>query len=129
MTDTLRTPPPPTAAPQHRRLFTLDPGRWEAERSGALRTGHVRDHTWAPAIPGSLRFSAAAVALISLLAGLFAMGHGVPVEAALPGMVLAPLLAEHLPRWLLTFSGCLRVVTLGDPCGMPVLCGTRMVGA
>ncbi|MCX4912059.1 LamG domain-containing protein [Streptomyces sp. NBC_00687] len=30
---------------------------------------------------------------------------------------------------LLTFSGCLRVVTLGDPCGMPVLCGTRMVGA
>ncbi|MFE2491680.1 hypothetical protein ACFXGR_52630 [Streptomyces mirabilis] len=102
MTDTLRTPPPPppTAAPQHRRLFTLDPGRWEAERSRALRTGHVRDHTWAPAIPGSLRFSAAAVALISLLAGLFAMGHGVPAETALPGMVLAPLLAEHLPRWL-----------------------------
>ncbi|MEU2859060.1 hypothetical protein ACIQWL_33315 [Streptomyces mirabilis] len=28
------------------------------------------------------------------------MGHGVPVEAALPGMVLAPLLAEHLPRQL-----------------------------
>ncbi|MFE2687411.1 hypothetical protein [Streptomyces mirabilis] len=164
MTDTLRTPPPtPAAAAQHRRPFTLDPGRWEAERSRALRTGHVRDHTctaecepvlvyertrwgwlawtvpgdgtlpdhphqigvltptasrmqrlamrWltrhparrlalAPAIPGSLRLSAAAVALISLLAGLFAMGHGVPVEAALPGMVLAPLLAEHLPRQL-----------------------------
>lgn len=31
--------------------------------------------------------------------------------------------------WLLTFSGYLRVVTVGDPCGMPVLCGTRMVGA
>ncbi|MFD7409742.1 TetR/AcrR family transcriptional regulator [Streptomyces sp. NPDC059866] len=30
---------------------------------------------------------------------------------------------------LLTFSVCVRVVTLGDPCGMPVLCGTRMVGA
>jgi hypothetical protein len=30
---------------------------------------------------------------------------------------------------LLTFSGCVRVVTLGDPCGMPVVCGTRMVGA
>ncbi|MER5924922.1 hypothetical protein [Streptomyces mirabilis] len=164
MTDTLRTPPPtPTAAGQHRRPFTLDPGRWEAERSRALRTGHVRDHTcsaecepvlvyertrwgwlawtvpgdgtppdqphqigvliptanrmqrlamrWltrhpaqrlalAPAIPGSLRLSAAVVALISLLAGLFAMGHGVPVGAALPGMVLAPLLAENLPRQL-----------------------------
>ncbi|MFD9511154.1 hypothetical protein [Streptomyces mirabilis] len=45
MTDTLRTPPPPTAAAQHRRPFTLDPSRWEAERSRALRTGHVRDHT------------------------------------------------------------------------------------
>ncbi|MFD5759248.1 hypothetical protein ACFWIZ_29655 [Streptomyces sp. NPDC127044] len=162
MTDTLRTPPP-TAAGQHRRPFTLDPGRWEAERSRVLRTGHVRDHTcmaecepvlvyertrwgwlawtvpgdgippdhphqigvltptasrmqrlamrWltrhparrlalAPAIPGSLRLSAAAVALISLLAGLFAMSHGVPAEAALPGMVLAPILAEHLPRQL-----------------------------
>ncbi|MFJ7097162.1 hypothetical protein ACIQWL_44205 [Streptomyces mirabilis] len=159
MTDTLRTPPP-AAAGQHRLPFTLDPGRWEAERSRALRTGHVRDHTctaecepvlvyertrwgwlawtvpgdgtppdqphqigvltptasrmqrlslrWltrhpaqrlalAPTIPGSLRLSAAAVALISLLAGLFAMSHGVPVDVALPGMVLAPLLAEHLP--------------------------------
>ncbi|MFJ1560597.1 hypothetical protein [Streptomyces mirabilis] len=159
MTDTLRTPPP-TAAAQHRRPFTLDPGRWETERSRALRTGHVRDHTctaecepvlvyertpwgwlawtvpgdgtphdqphqigvltpaatptqrlslrWltrrparrialAPTIPGSLRLSAAAVALISLLAGLFAMTHGVPVDVMLPASVLAPLLAEHLP--------------------------------
>jgi hypothetical protein len=159
MTDTLRTPPP-TAAAQHRRPFTLDPGRWEAERSRALRTGHVRDTTcsaecepvmvyertrwgwlaWTvpgdgtvpeipqqigvltpaatrtqrlalrwltrrpaqrialpPTIPGSLRLSAAAVALISLLAGLFAMGHGVPGDVALPAMMLAPLLADHLP--------------------------------
>ncbi|WP_249938572.1 hypothetical protein [Streptomyces mirabilis] len=162
MTDTLRTPPP-TAAAQYRRPFTLDPGRWEAERSRALRTGHVRDHTctaecepvlvyertrwgwlawtvpgdgtppdhphqigvltptasrmqrlalrWltrhpaqrltlAPTIPGSLRLSAVAVGVISVLAGLFAMGHGVPVEAVLPGMVLAPILAEHLPGQL-----------------------------
>ncbi|MEN1889730.1 hypothetical protein [Streptomyces mirabilis] len=54
----------------------------------------------APTIPGSLRLSAAAVALISLLAGLFAMGHGVPVDVSLPGMVLAPILAEHLPGQL-----------------------------
>ncbi|TVZ84764.1 hypothetical protein [Streptomyces sp. BK340] len=48
-------------------------------------------------VPGSLRFSAAAVALISLLAGIFATGHGVPFDVALPAMLLAPLLAEHLP--------------------------------
>ncbi|MFD8646557.1 hypothetical protein [Streptomyces mirabilis] len=159
MTDTLRTPPP-TAAAQHRRPFTLDPGRWEAERSRALRTGHVRDSTctagcepvlvhertrwgwlaWTvpgdgtppeqphqigvltpaasrmqrlslrwltrrpaqrialgPTIPGSLRFSAAAVALISLVASLFALTHGVPAGVVLPASVLAPLLAEHLP--------------------------------
>ncbi|MET7919208.1 tetratricopeptide repeat protein [Streptomyces avermitilis] len=39
------------------------------------------------------------------------------------------VLGDDHPDTLLTFSGCLRVVTLGDPCGMPVLCGTRMVGA
>jgi putative NADH-flavin reductase len=37
--------------------------------------------------------------------------------------------SDEVARRLLTFSGCLRVVTVGDPCGMPVLCGTRMVGA
>ncbi|MFD9283193.1 hypothetical protein ACFWD7_39095 [Streptomyces mirabilis] len=159
MTDTLRTPPP-TAAEQHRRPFTLDPGRWEAKRSRALRTGHVRDSTcsaefepvlvyertpwgwlaWTvpgdgtppeqphqvgvltptasrmqrlslrwltrrpahrialvPTTPGSLRLSAAAVALISLVTSLFAMTHGVPADMMLPASVLAPLLAEHLP--------------------------------
>ncbi|MCX4596804.1 hypothetical protein OG819_46375 [Streptomyces sp. NBC_01549] len=40
MTDTLRTPPP-TAAGQHQRPFTLDPDRWEAKRSRAVRGGHV----------------------------------------------------------------------------------------
>ncbi|MFF1603357.1 hypothetical protein ACFVYV_38850 [Streptomyces mirabilis] len=49
----------------------------------------------APTVPGSLRLSA--VAVISLAVGLFTMAHGVPVVVALPGMVLAPLLAEHLP--------------------------------
>lgn len=153
----LHTPPPPTA---HReRPFTRDPGRWEKERSRALRMGHVRDHTCAAAcetvlvhertlwgwlawtvpgdgsplemphqigvltpaatrtqrlalrwltrrpaqrialdtVPGSLRLAAAAVALVSLVAGLFAIRHGVPVDVALPAMLLAPLLAEQLP--------------------------------
>ncbi|MEU2284248.1 hypothetical protein ABZ614_20275 [Streptomyces sp. NPDC013178] len=148
-----------TAAAHHRRPFTRDPGRWEKERSHALRTGHFHDDTCSAAcqpvlvhertswgwltwtvpgdgtlpevpqqigvltpgatfpqrlalrwltrrpaqhialhtVPGSLRFSAAAVALVSLVVGLFAMRHGVPVGVALPAMLLAPLLAEHLP--------------------------------
>ncbi|WP_239015679.1 hypothetical protein [Streptomyces sp. CdTB01] len=161
MTATLHTPPP-AAAGHHERPFTRDPGRWDRERSRALRTGHVRDHTCSAAcepvlihehtpwgwlawtvpgdgsppeiphriavltpgatrtqrlalrwltrrpaqrialhrVPGSLRFSAAAVALVSLVAGLVAMSHGVPVDVALPAMLLAPLLAEHLPEQL-----------------------------
>ncbi|WP_406436475.1 hypothetical protein OHB14_62295 [Streptomyces sp. NBC_01613] len=48
-------------------------------------------------VPGSLRLSAACVALISVLVGLFAISRGVPTDVALPAMLLAPLLAEHLP--------------------------------
>jgi hypothetical protein len=48
-------------------------------------------------IPASLRFSAAAVTLVSLLTGLFAASHGMPVDVVLPAILLAPLLAEHLP--------------------------------
>lgn len=44
MTDHLRTSPP-TAATHHERPFARDPGRWERERSRAVRTGHIRDHT------------------------------------------------------------------------------------
>jgi hypothetical protein len=162
VTDTLHTPPPPTEAAHHERPLTRDPGRWEKERSRALRTGHVRDHTCSAAcepvlvhertlwgwlawtvpgdgsppeiphqigvlppaatrtqrlalrwltrrparriavdtVPGSVRLAVAAIALISLLAGLFAIRHGVPVDVALPAMLLAPLVAEHLPDLL-----------------------------
>ncbi|MFJ8787014.1 hypothetical protein [Streptomyces sp. NPDC102476] len=48
-------------------------------------------------VPCSLRFSAAAVAFISVIVGLFAIRHGVPTDVVLPAMLLAPLLAEHLP--------------------------------
>ncbi|WP_330327866.1 hypothetical protein [Streptomyces pseudovenezuelae] len=48
-------------------------------------------------VPGSLRFSAAAVALISVTVGLFALSHGLPANVTVPAMLLAPLLAEHLP--------------------------------
>ncbi|MGW0825247.1 hypothetical protein [Streptomyces sp. NPDC002845] len=161
MTDTLRTPPP-TATPSL-RPFAGDPTRWEAERSRALRTGHVRGTACSAAcepvlvyertrwgwlawtipgdgtlpeqphqigvltpsasrvqrlalrwltrrpaqrialaltIPGSLRLSAAAVAPISLVVGLFALVRGIPVDVVLPAMLLAPLLAEYLPGQL-----------------------------
>ncbi|MFD5425502.1 hypothetical protein [Streptomyces sp. NPDC127084] len=158
MTDTLNTPQPTTPA-HHTHPFTRDPKQWEKERSRALRTGHVRDHTcpatcepvlvhertpwvwlaWTvpgdgsppeiphqigvltpaatrtqrlaprwltrrPAhrialgtVPGSLRLATAAIALISLLAGLFAIHQGIPVDVVLPAAFLAPLVAEHLP--------------------------------
>ncbi|MFF3350537.1 hypothetical protein [Streptomyces sp. NPDC002779] len=51
-------------------------------------------------VPASLRFSAAAVALISVIVALLAMHHGAPVDVVLPAMLLAPLLAEHLPNRL-----------------------------
>jgi hypothetical protein len=44
-----------------------------------------------------LRLSAAAVALISLAVGLSTIAQGIPVDVVLPAMLLAPLLAEHLP--------------------------------
>ncbi|MFD4604369.1 hypothetical protein ACFWPQ_40930 [Streptomyces sp. NPDC058464] len=48
------------------------------------------------ALPGSPRLSSA-VAVISLIIGLIAIGHGFPVSVALPAMLLAPLTAEYLP--------------------------------
>ncbi|MFE7958731.1 hypothetical protein [Streptomyces sp. NPDC057413] len=48
-------------------------------------------------VPGSLRLSAAVIALISLVAGLYAITQGIPVDVVLPAMLLAPILAEHLP--------------------------------
>jgi hypothetical protein len=53
-----------------------------------------------PGIPGSLRLAAVAVALFSLVAGLFAMADGIPADVALPAILLAPLLTEHLPATL-----------------------------
>ncbi|MER6678545.1 hypothetical protein [Streptomyces sp. NPDC000983] len=155
-----RPTPSPTAATQHECPFPHDPQRWERERSHALRTGHIRDHTrtaarepvlihertrwgwlawtvpgdgstpdtphqigiltptatplqrlalrWltrrparriglAPGIPGSLRLTAAAAALLSLAVGLLAMSEGVPAEVALPAILLGPLLADYVP--------------------------------
>ncbi|MFI9569786.1 hypothetical protein, partial [Streptomyces rishiriensis] len=53
------------------------------------------------------------------------------------GEILTDRLGSTLPTWidavdasqLLRFSGCRRVVTVHDPCGMPVVCVIRRVGA
>ncbi|MET9041168.1 helicase associated domain-containing protein [Streptomyces mirabilis] len=86
-----------------------------------------------------------ALPLSEHMEGSFPLGRWVMQQRRLYQAGKLPDLRRRLlsaqPRWawdwrasrwdvfLLTFSGCLRVVTLGDPCGMPVLCGTRMVGA
>ncbi|MGP4049349.1 hypothetical protein [Streptomyces sp. 2A115] len=49
------------------------------------------------AIPGSLRYAAAVLALVGCAAALHTVGHGAPAGIALPLALLAPLLAEHLP--------------------------------
>ncbi|MDQ0605764.1 hypothetical protein QF037_010197 [Streptomyces canus] len=176
MTDTVHTPPP-TAAAHHQRPFARDPGRWDRERSRALFTGHIRDHTCSPAcelvlvhertpwgwlawtvpgdgsqpeiphqigvlaprasrrqriarrwltrrparhlvldtVPGSLRFSAAVVALIGALVGLFALSRGAPTNATVPAMLLAPLLAQHLPGRLDAWARAHVHLVEGDP--------------
>ncbi|MGV9248742.1 hypothetical protein [Streptomyces sp. NPDC003710] len=80
------------------RIAVLTPGATRTQRL-ALRwlTRRPAQCIALDRTPRVLRFPAAAAALISLLAGLFAMSHKVPADVALPAMLLAPLLAEHLP--------------------------------
>ncbi|MGK3943332.1 hypothetical protein ABK046_33445 [Streptomyces caeruleatus] len=80
------------------QIGVLTPGATRRQRL-ALRwlTRRPARHLAADTVPGSLRFSAAAVALISVMVGLFAISHGVPANVTVPAMLLAPLLAEHLP--------------------------------
>jgi hypothetical protein len=82
-----------------RQIGVLTPGatrtqrlaaRWLTRRP-ALRIALTRTS------PVSVRFSAAAVGVISLFAALFALNRDVPADTVLPAMLLAPLLAEHLP--------------------------------
>jgi len=64
--------------------------RWLARRPA----GRMALHT---TIPGSLRYSAAVVAVIGCFAAFDAIARGVPLGIALPVALLAPLLADHLP--------------------------------
>ena len=78
----------PSATPTQRMAL-----RWLTRRP-ARRIG------LATGIRASLRFGTVAVAFFSLVAGLFAMADGIPADVALPAILLAPLLAEHLPATL-----------------------------
>ncbi|MFI7406935.1 hypothetical protein ACIBW9_41860 [Streptomyces sp. NPDC049541] len=86
----------PPAIPH--QIGVLTPAATRAQRL-ALRwlTRRHAQHIALATIPGSLRLSTACVALISLLAGVFAARHGTPVDIVLPAVLLVPVLAEHLP--------------------------------
>ncbi|MFE0520795.1 hypothetical protein [Streptomyces sp. NPDC058954] len=53
-----------------------------------------------PGTRASLRLVTVAIAFCSLIAGLFAMAHGIPADVVLPAIALPPLLAEHVPATL-----------------------------
>ncbi|WP_225320927.1 hypothetical protein [Streptomyces luteolifulvus] len=100
------------------RIGVLTPAATRAQRL-ALRwlTRRPAQYIALAAVPGSLRLSTACVALISLLTGLFAASHGIPLDVAFPAMLLAPLLAEHLPDRLNSRAlEYVRVVEGDAPC-------------
>ncbi|SNX88501.1 hypothetical protein SAMN06272735_8953 [Streptomyces sp. TLI_55] len=63
----------------------------------------------------SLRLATVVVALVSLLAGLFALSHGISLDTVLPPMLLMPLLAQHLPHLLDTRAREYVRIAEGDP--------------
>lgn len=83
------------------RMGILTPTATRVQRLG-LRwlTRRPARHLALDRVTGSLRFSAAVVALVTLLTALFAAGHGLALGIVLPAMFLALLLAEHLPGQL-----------------------------
>ncbi|MGW5062783.1 hypothetical protein ACWEQ2_36675 [Streptomyces sp. NPDC004096] len=68
-------------------------------------------------IPASVRLSVASVAVVSLLTGLYAATHGIPVDVVLLAILLAPLLTEHLLERLDARAGeHVRTVEGDAPC-------------
>ncbi|MFF0764325.1 hypothetical protein ACFYWH_30490 [Streptomyces sp. NPDC003737] len=69
-------------------------------------------------IPASVRLSVAAVAVVTLLTGLYAVTQGISVDVVLPATLLAPLLAEHLlVRLDARAREHVRIVEGDVPCG------------
>ncbi|MGW2492366.1 hypothetical protein ACWCV9_34880 [Streptomyces sp. NPDC001606] len=80
------------------QIGVLTPAATRAQRLALLwLTRRPAQRIALASVPGSLRLSGAAIALISLAVGLSAIAQGIPVDVVLPAMLLAPLLAEHLP--------------------------------
>ncbi|MGW6214329.1 hypothetical protein [Streptomyces sp. NPDC055109] len=86
--------------PLHVGILTPTATRWQRLSLPWLTRRPARRIALTPRILGSLRAWAAGTALACLAAGLFAMRRGLPWDVALPAMLLAPLLADHLPaQW------------------------------
>ncbi|MDH6521825.1 hypothetical protein M2163_001182 [Streptomyces sp. SAI-135] len=80
------------------QIGVLTPGATRAQRLAARwLTRRPARHLAADTVPGSLRLSTAAIALISVMIGLFALSHGVPLSVTVPAALLAPLLTQYLP--------------------------------
>ena len=81
------------------QIGVFAPGASRAQRLAVrwLTRRPTRRIALAAGSPASLRYSAAAVGVISVFAALFALGRGIPADLVLPAMLLAPLLTEHLP--------------------------------
>ncbi|MEU6495724.1 hypothetical protein [Streptomyces sp. NPDC046984] len=79
------------------QIGVLTPAATRLQRL-ALRwlTRHPAQRIGLGGIPASVRLSVAAVAVVSLLTGLYAATQGISVDVVLPGILLAPLLTEHL---------------------------------
>jgi hypothetical protein len=84
--------------------------RWALRR---LTRRHAQ-HIAVGAVPRSLRLFPAAVALVGLIAGLLAIRHHIPIDVALPAMLLAPLLAERIPDRLNAWAGAYVRSVEGD---------------
>ncbi|MEE1672177.1 hypothetical protein RCR19_42995 (plasmid) [Streptomyces sp. WAC07094] len=78
------------------RIGVLTPAATRLQRL-ALRWLSRRPAQRLPLLPVSVRCSAAAVAVLGLVAAAAAISHGTPIGVAVPLMLLVPLLIEHVP--------------------------------
>ncbi|MFE0547077.1 hypothetical protein ACFW2O_40210, partial [Streptomyces sp. NPDC058891] len=81
------------------RIGVLTPAATRLQRL-ALRWLSRRPAQRLPLLPASVRCSAAAVAVLGLVAAATAISHGTPIGVAVPLMLLMPLLTEHVPDHL-----------------------------
>ncbi|MER5698860.1 hypothetical protein ACWDBO_45115 [Streptomyces mirabilis] len=83
---------------QPRRIGVLPPSPTRTERWAVRWLARRPAHRFGlpPTLPGSLKLSSIAVALVGLTVASFAVSQGIPAVFALPLAVLAPLLTDRL---------------------------------